>query len=433
MEKTPRNHIRTPQSNAPVRAEDCTSYCHAHGYQSSHTSALCKVMANQKQNFTAEMRKATGPNSPPGGSTLVRGREPTVVGQANMLSSFIYDNEDDTEPSVPVVPAAADGDIRLYQIAFAANRPEPNESNAESADRSRRIDDQVEALKREGGVLSQRTMHDSSSEAASAPPSPNTGFFDEEYVRGKRTGSPLRTNQDAGKRTGSPLQTNRDAELGKRTNQNADLGSDLEPPPSKRASLDGPSLPIANPPLAVSANRAAGFLLREGDVVAPSVIDIDLESPAECRQLSDRIIRSLVFDNWKPDFRAHHIPSRNRNAEVHDTLSRMLAGREKTEQHLNELMTYDNPDGTRKDRVEERVETVYERLNTRYNNFNRAMLAIYSQFLLTGLPPSIAPTDTALAASASESSSSEPPCLYSHIRDYPPPPTHGASIRHDRH
>jgi hypothetical protein len=75
---------RTPQSNAPMRAEDCTSYCHAHGSQNSHTSAQCKVMTNQKQNFTADMRKATGPNSPPGGSTLVRGREPTVVGQANI-------------------------------------------------------------------------------------------------------------------------------------------------------------------------------------------------------------------------------------------------------------------------------------------------------------------------------------------------------------
>ena len=149
------------QSNAPIKAEDCTSYCHAHGYQSSHTSALCKVMANQTQNFTPEMRRATGPNSPPGGSRLVRGREPTVVGQANMMTSFANDHDDGTgptpdgpEPSALVVPVTSDEDMRLYNIAFAAHRPEPNESNAESAARSRRIDDQVEALKREGGVLS---------------------------------------------------------------------------------------------------------------------------------------------------------------------------------------------------------------------------------------------------------------------------------------
>ncbi len=93
---------------------------------------------------------------------MVRGREPTVVGQANMLSSFVNDDEGSTEPSLPVVPVDSggstgpslpvvpvdsDADMRLYHLAFASHRPEPNESNAESADRSRRIDDQVEALK----------------------------------------------------------------------------------------------------------------------------------------------------------------------------------------------------------------------------------------------------------------------------------------------
>jgi hypothetical protein len=138
-------------------------------------------MANQKQNFTTEMRKATGPNSPPGGSTLVRGREPTVVGQANMLSSFAHDGSD-SGPSPDPLPGT-------------------------------------------------------SSNIPSAPPSPNTGFFDEEYKDGKRTGAPPTTQP-----------TNQDAALGKRTNQNADLGSELEPSPSKRTNLDGPSLCITTPP-----------------------------------------------------------------------------------------------------------------------------------------------------------------------------------------
>jgi hypothetical protein len=403
---------KTPPSNAPITAEDCTSYCHAHGHQSSHDSPQCKVMANQTQNFTPEMRKATGPNNPPGGSRLVRGREPTVVGQANMMTSFTDDNGEGIDPSVPVVPVDADENMRLYHIAFAAHRPEPNESNAESADRSRRIDDQVEALKREGGVLSQRTMRDSSLTATSAPPSPDTGFYDNEYINGKRTGAPP-TTKLTNQRTGAPPTTeltNQEADSGKRTNQNADLGSDMEPPPPKRAHL-----------VALSPPRVLGFLLREGDILTPTVIDIDLESPAECRRISDRIYRSLMFDNWKPDFRAHHIPSRNRDAAVHDTLSRMISDREKTEARLNELMTYDNPDGTRKDRNEEVVETEYERLNTRYNNFNRAMLTIYAQFLVADLPPSPVSADSALAAASSESSSIEPPRPYSHIRERPPP------------
>jgi hypothetical protein len=57
--------------------DKCTHYdCHAHGAQNSHSSSQCKVMASQPQHFTAAMRSATSPNSPPGGSTLVRGRDP---------------------------------------------------------------------------------------------------------------------------------------------------------------------------------------------------------------------------------------------------------------------------------------------------------------------------------------------------------------------
>jgi hypothetical protein len=184
----------------PVTAEECTSYCHAHGYQSSHTSAQCKVMANQKQNFTAEMRKATSPNSPPGGSKLVRGREPPVTGQANMMTSFgghEAEGSSSAEPDngggesrnrpVSAFPPpngnrGSDdaGDMRLYAIAFAAHRPQPGESNAESAERSRRIDAHVEALKLEGGVLSQTGYL----------PQANTGFWDNDYVKGKRSPSP---------------------------------------------------------------------------------------------------------------------------------------------------------------------------------------------------------------------------------------------------
>ncbi len=55
--------------------DKCTQYCYAHGAQNSHSSSQCKVMASQPQHFTAAMRGATSPNSPPGGSTLVRGHE----------------------------------------------------------------------------------------------------------------------------------------------------------------------------------------------------------------------------------------------------------------------------------------------------------------------------------------------------------------------
>jgi hypothetical protein len=72
MEKGRRKH-RVTKHQASLN-QHRTSYCYAHGTQGSHTSAQCKVMAGQPHNFTAEMRKATNPNQPPGGSTFVQGQ-----------------------------------------------------------------------------------------------------------------------------------------------------------------------------------------------------------------------------------------------------------------------------------------------------------------------------------------------------------------------
>jgi hypothetical protein len=74
------------EPDKPVTKDDCKFYCHAHGYRNSHNSDQCKVMANQPQNFTAEMRKARDPNNLPGGSTAVRGRQPTVQATGFMIT-----------------------------------------------------------------------------------------------------------------------------------------------------------------------------------------------------------------------------------------------------------------------------------------------------------------------------------------------------------
>ena len=263
-------------------------------------------------------------------------------------------------------------DMRLYAIAFAAHRPEPGESNAESAERSRRIDAHVEALKLEGGVLSQ----------TGSLLQANTGFWDDEYVKGKRSPSP----------PASPVPVGL-------------------PPPNPAPANQSET----------TASRCVAFLIREESQTAS--VDIDLESPAECRLLSAQIFNSLFHDNWKPDFKAHHIPSRSRDASVHDTLSNMLAKRNAIEEMLDKLMTYEHPDGTPKLRNEADVETVYQRLNTRYNNVNRAMLTVYAQFLIADLPDDSPIDGTALAAmSIDGTSAAGAPCPYSHSKDQPTPP-----------
>ena len=99
----------------------------------------------------------------------------------------------------------------------------------------------------------------------------------------------------------------------------------------------------------------------------------------------------------------------------------MMLGRNTTEARLTAM--YENQDGTTKDWQENVNETTYERLNTRYNNFNRAMFTVYAQFLITDLQPEVRTAGIALTMTA-EGASEEPRCPYSHIRDLPiPPPT----------
>jgi hypothetical protein len=85
-----------PDPDKPVTKDDCKFYCHGHGYQNSHNSAQCKVMANQPQNFTANMRRARNPNNSPGGSTAVRGRQPTV-----QATGFMVTDHDDLSAHPP--------------------------------------------------------------------------------------------------------------------------------------------------------------------------------------------------------------------------------------------------------------------------------------------------------------------------------------------
>ena len=85
-------------SSAGAAKAECKFYCHVHGAQNSHSSAQCKVMENQPQNFTADMRKAADPHHPPGGSTAVRGKTGPVQATGFMV---IHGHQ----PFSPTLPA----------------------------------------------------------------------------------------------------------------------------------------------------------------------------------------------------------------------------------------------------------------------------------------------------------------------------------------
>jgi hypothetical protein len=93
-----------------------------------------------------------------------------------------------------------------------------------------------------------------------------------------------------------------------------------------------------NPP-----GSASVIEFREGDR-KPISVDFDLESPEDCLRVSNRILRSLLVGDWKSDFKVHHIPSRQRDPEVHDQLHALLTKRMNTEIALETLLTDELPE-----------------------------------------------------------------------------------------
>jgi hypothetical protein len=230
--------LKEGKTDAPITAADCSFYCHAHGFQNSHISAQCKVMANQKQNFTAEMRRATGSHSPAGGSKLVRGREPTVQGQANMMRSV-----DDTDAETYTPPTTL------------TQPPAVNDSNDDGASCALPI------------------------MAPQYFPSPGAGVFDDEYVGRKR------------KRASSPTMSSdtlalmaREAPANQRPAR-SDSSSASPPAPTTQQTL-APGVDSSADPTRVS------FEIREG-WQSRTTLHIDLTSVADRHHLGQRIFDSL--------------------------------------------------------------------------------------------------------------------------------------------
>jgi len=72
-------------------------YCYGHGFQHSHISSDCKMLAADTRKYTAAMRRATAPDQPPGGSTKVNGQVPSKQTKTvNANVAMTYDLDGDT-------------------------------------------------------------------------------------------------------------------------------------------------------------------------------------------------------------------------------------------------------------------------------------------------------------------------------------------------
>ena len=80
---------RNAASGARDGDTETLKYCHGHGYQRSHTSSECKLLAGDKK-FNAAMKAATGPNHPPGGSTKVNGQDSNVAKPKHVTANIAH-------------------------------------------------------------------------------------------------------------------------------------------------------------------------------------------------------------------------------------------------------------------------------------------------------------------------------------------------------
>jgi hypothetical protein len=145
-------------------------------------------MTNQPQNFNAEMRRAKDPHNPPGGSTAIRGKQPTVHASGFMITNV---NPEPTPPHEPDQDATdpTPRSVRPHHaqplVPRAAWMLESDGRSDEQADADwRRACDSL--------LGTQLTPHNVSASACTEPasPPPRRSFFDEEYVSGRRVPSP---------------------------------------------------------------------------------------------------------------------------------------------------------------------------------------------------------------------------------------------------
>ncbi len=89
---------------AKTTTATCDYYCYLHGKQNSHTPAQCKVMTNDRDNFTAAMRNARNSGAVEGGSTAIKGKPDTqVTARGYMMTDKTESTSDETtEPPVTI-------------------------------------------------------------------------------------------------------------------------------------------------------------------------------------------------------------------------------------------------------------------------------------------------------------------------------------------
>jgi hypothetical protein len=411
-----------PDPSAP-----CKFYCHAHGSQNSHSSNQCKVMASQRQHFTEAMRNATSPTNPGGGSTLVRGKDPSTVTQATayMMSAVTSEESDEDDansprnnegprPATPLVMRDEDesADTTHEDITYDHHAAYTAVTTQHGGNPFQRARMSAHVARFAAGCPDSETSPAAEQPASSA---------DWRRINDRTFGTPSqRTELDAPKAPASQAATTGDALR----------SSTSEPTPSPRMSFFDEEYvqgrQVASPP--------------------PTVVELDFEPPRAVDHVRNSIVNLLAHSTWLPDFKEHRVPSIQRNPQVHHELTELMQQRESVERDLTDMLEDRAADGTPLDPTRN-FDKDYERLNQLYDDLNRKMFTCYLHYLdekaitqgrkrkadtalgtvvETDTPPRALLPSAGPAAFLDESAPSTqpnaelPPCPYEHASEQPP-------------
>ncbi len=309
--------------------EECKYYCHAHGYQNSHNSGQCKVMANQPNNFSAERRRATDPNTPPGGSTVVRGKQQTVQASGLMVTNVDLDPFplDESVPQQPhptlLTPLPNNAPLLEPRVAWMLEGENCTDDQADTD--WRRTSDSLFRPMVPPGVM------------AAAPPT-RTSFFDEEYVAGRRVPSPVEME-------GPPV-----------------------PPQEQIKTLFDE----------YDSSRRASSSTEMEERAAPEVASSHGGPPEHIARLRDRIQHAMRQRRPMPDFPAARIPSVGFNSTVRAAMQDLVAQRDRWDNDLHLMVHDEAADGSPLEPNRD-CEQEYQHASAQLNTCNRSLYTIYAQ------------------------------------------------------
>ena len=145
--------------------------------------------------------------------------------------------------------------------------------------------------------------------------------------------------------------------------------------------------------------------------------------PAHIASQRDRIYQNLLQRDTMPDFPVARIPSPMFNPSVHLAMVGLVAQRNKAEADLSDMVLDKAADGTLLDPNRD-YEPAYQRLSAHINDLNRALYAIYAQYLDRPSKPYQQPEESSahLALMPPHETTTvpeDPPCPYQHIAEFP--------------